>query len=168
MRRIQVVCASVLVALLLQTSVATTPAAAQAASKTRVYLIRGFANVFSLGLDSIGAKLRARGINATVHNHLESVGLASEAIEACKSGRTTQFILVGHSLGATAVIEMAERMSQGGAQASLVISLDPVSRPTAGGSMHRLINYYISNGVGQPVDRGASFHGVLQNVDLKN
>ncbi len=33
----------------------------------RIYLIRGLANVFSQGMDDLGAKLRARGYNATVH-----------------------------------------------------------------------------------------------------
>jgi hypothetical protein len=43
-----------------------------------------------------------------------------------------------------------------------------VTRLTASGSVSRLVNYYISNGVGQLVDRGSSFHGSLQNVDLKD
>jgi len=125
-------------------------------------------NVFSLGLDSIADKLRHRGINATVHNHLEWIALTDEAIQACKSGRENQIILVGHSLGATAVVDMAQRFSQAGVQASLLVSLDPVTRVSANGNVHRLVNYYISNGVGQPIDRGIGFHGSLQNVDLKN
>jgi len=142
--------------------------APHAAPKVHVYLVRGLMNVFSLGLDAIASKLQARGIQATVHNHLEWTALADAAIEACKSGHESGIILVGHSLGASAVVDMAQRLSQDGVQAGLVISLDPVTRLTAGGTVHRLVNYYISNGVGQPVDRGPSFHGSLQNVDLKN
>src|SRR5215472_19241368 len=34
--------------------------------REHVYLLRGFANVFSLGMDQIAAKLQQRGIHATV------------------------------------------------------------------------------------------------------
>jgi hypothetical protein len=170
MRHCRIVGAAVIASFLVFASpvlsqTATTP---HATSKVHVYLVRGLMNIFSLGLDSIANKLRNRGIDASVHNHLEAAILAGQAIDACKSGRESQIILVGHSLGATAVVDMAQQMSQAGVEASLVVSLDPVTRATANGSVRRLINYYISNGVGQPVDRGTSFHGTLQNVDLRN
>jgi len=170
MRHIRGVCASVLVSCLLFSgaALAQTPAPPHAAGKVHVYLLRGLVNIFSLGLDSVGGKLRQHGIEASVHNHLEWLALTDEAIQACKSGRESQIILVGHSLGASAVVDMAQRLSQAGVEASLVISLDPVTRVTANGRVPRLINYYISNGVGQAIDRGSSFHGSLQNVDLKN
>src|SRR5215467_4256613 len=169
MKHTKTLCAAAVTLLLLShpaLSQATT--APHATSKVHVYLVRGLMNVFSLGLDAIASKLQARGIQATVHNHLEWTALADAAIEACKSGHESGIILVGHSLGASAVVDMAQRLSQDGVQAGLVISLDPVTRLTAGGTVHRLVNYYISNGVGQPVDRGPSFRGTLQNVDLKN
>jgi hypothetical protein len=34
--------------------------------REHVYLLRGFANVFSLGMDQIAAKLQQQGIHATV------------------------------------------------------------------------------------------------------
>jgi thioesterase domain-containing protein len=130
--------------------------------------MRGLLNVFSLGLDAIAARLNQHGIRATVHNHMEAEAIADEAIQACKNGSENEIILVGHSLGASAVVEMADRLSAAGVRAALVVSLDPVTKTTAKGSAYRIINYYISNGVGQAVDRGARFHGSLQNVDIKN
>jgi hypothetical protein len=44
-----------------------------------VYLLRGFLNVFSLGMDELAAKIAQRGINASVHNHTAWTMLASEA-----------------------------------------------------------------------------------------
>ena len=130
MRVIKVGCASAAVCMFLLSNPALsqTTTAPQSSPKTHVYLIRGLMNVFSLGLDSIADKLRKRGINATVHNHLEWIALSDEAIQACKSGRESQIILVGHSLGASAVVDMAQRLSQAGVQAGLVVSLDPVTR----------------------------------------
>jgi thioesterase domain-containing protein len=130
--------------------------------------MRGLLNVFSMGLDSIAARLNQHGIQATVHNHMESMTIADEAIQACKSGGENEIIFVGHSLGASAVVEMADRLSASGVRAALVVSLDPVTKTTANGKAYRIINYYISNGVGQAVERGAGFHGSLQNVDIKN
>ena len=132
-----------------------------------VYLLRGFANVFSLGMDQIAAKLRQQGIHATVDNYLAWPSLAEQAAAEYKSGRTRAIILVGHSSGATAVTEMAARLSQAGVPVKLAIGLDPTSRMTTTGHIDRYINYYIANGFGDPVDKGKDFSGVLQNVDLE-
>ena len=47
-------------------------------SATRVYLLRGFLNVFSLGMDSLASELRSAGISATVANHTEWRQIADE------------------------------------------------------------------------------------------
>jgi pimeloyl-ACP methyl ester carboxylesterase len=136
--------------------------------REHVYLLRGFANVFSLGMDQIAAKLEQHGIHATVDNYVAWPSLAEQAAAEYKSGRTRAIILVGHSSGATAVTEMAARLSQLGVPVKLAIGLDPTSRMTTTGHIDRYINYYIANGFGDPVDRGQDFSGVLQNVDLEH
>ena len=133
-----------------------------------VYLLRGFANVFSLGMDQIAAKLRQQGVHATVDNYLAWPSLAEQAAAEFNSGRTRAIILVGHSSGATAVTEMAARLSHAGVPVKLAIGLDPTSRMTTTGHIDRYINYYIANGFGDPVDKGKDFSGVLQNVDLEH
>ena len=173
MRPAKVVCGFLTVLSVASVALFSVPGRSQTAAPPKpapvhVYLVRGLLNVFSLGLDSIADNLRHHGIEATVHNHLEWPALVGEASEACKSGRESQIILVGHSLGASSVVDMANSLGQVGVQESLVVSIDPVVRDTATGYVNRLVNYYVSNGVGQPVDRGASFHGVVQNIDLKN
>ena len=136
--------------------------------REHVYLLRGFANVFSLGMDQIAAKLQQHGIHATVDNYLAWPSLAEQAAAEYKSGRTQAIILVGHSSGATAVTEMAARLNQLGVPIKLAIGLDPTSRMTTTGHVDRYINYYIANGFGDPVDKGTEFKGVLQNVDLEH
>jgi Zn-dependent protease with chaperone function len=168
MKRIQVLCAMAVAACSLLSYSIPSLAAPKQSGKAHVYLMRGLLNVFSLGLDSIAARLSQHGIRATVHNHMEALEIADYAIQACKSGRENEIIFVGHSLGASAVVEMADRLSAAGVRAALVVSLDPVTKTTAQGNAYRIINYYISNGVGQVVGRGARFRGSLQNVDIKN
>jgi pimeloyl-ACP methyl ester carboxylesterase len=163
----------VLVGLSLSIASAQTPSArAQTPSPAQpgahVYLLRGFANVFSLGMDEIAAKLQRRGIQTTVDNYLAWPTLAEQAAAEYKSGRVRTIILVGHSSGATAVTSMAARLSQDGVPVKLAIGLDPTSRMTTTGHIDRYINYYIANGFGDPVDKGQDFSGVLQNVDLEH
>ena len=136
--------------------------------REHVYLLRGFANVFSLGMDQIAAKLQQQGMHATVDNYLAWPTLAKQAAAEYKGGQTRTIILVGHSSGATAVTEMAARLSQLGVPVKLAIELDPTSRMTTTGHVDRYINYYLANGFGDPVDKGQSFSGVLQNVDLEH
>jgi acetyl esterase/lipase len=119
-------------------------------------------------MDQIAAKLQQQGIHATVDNYLAWPSLAEQAAAEYKSGRTRAIILVGHSSGATAVTEMAARLSRLGVPVKLAIGLDPTSRMTTTGHVDRYINYYIANGFGDPVDKGTEFKGVLQNVDLEH
>jgi len=136
--------------------------------RDHVYLLRGFANVFSLGMDQIATRLEHEGIDTTVANYLSWPTLAEEAAAKYKSGRVRTIILVGHSSGAVAVTSMATRLSELGVPVKLAIGLDPTSHMAASGHVDRYVNYYIANGFGDRVDKGPQFSGVLQNVDLEH
>jgi predicted esterase len=156
--------------LMLALSIAVSLAQATLNPKPRdhVYLLRGFANVFSLGMDQIATRLQHQGIDTTVANYVSWPTLAEEAAAKYKSGRVRTIILVGHSSGAVAVTSMATRLSELGVPVKLAIGLDPTSHMTASGHVDRYINYYIANGFGDRVDKGPQFSGVLQNVDLEH
>jgi thioesterase domain-containing protein len=136
-------------------------------STAHVYLLRGLMNVFSLGMDELAAKIRAEGIVATVHNHAEYEALADEAARNYKAGEEGPIIIIGHSLGADAAVYMANRLGALGVPVKLVVPFDPVNPTTAGGNIARVVNLYISDGVGRSVARGPGFRGALENVDLK-
>ena len=137
-------------------------------STAHVYLLRGLMNVFSLGMDELAAKIRADGIVATVHNHAEFEALADEAARNYKAGEQGPIVIIGHSLGADAAVDMANRLGALGVPVKLVVPFDPVDPTTAGANIARVVNLYISNGVGRSVGRGPGFRGVLENVDLKS
>jgi hypothetical protein len=134
----------------------------------KVYMLRGLTNVLSPGIDQLAEELPKRNISAAVANHLFWNSLATEAIQDCKSGRVSSIILVGHSLGASAAVSMAEQLQQAGLHVALMVTLDPVVRTTVPDNVHLLRNFYISDGLGTAVRRGERFHGLLQNVDLKS
>jgi hypothetical protein len=63
--------------------------------------------------------------------------------------------------------DMIARLGQLGVPVKLAIGLDPSDRRAASGTVGRYVNYWVPGGIGTVVDRGPNFHGVLQNVDLK-
>jgi pimeloyl-ACP methyl ester carboxylesterase len=133
-----------------------------------VYLLRGFLNVFSLGMDELAAKISQRGIIASVHNHTAWTMLASEAAANYRAGQEGPIIIIGHSLGADAAIQMAGELAQQRIPVKLLVTFDPVSNMTVEGDIARVVNLYISDGWGVPVARGPRFHGTLVNMDLRN
>jgi pimeloyl-ACP methyl ester carboxylesterase len=133
----------------------------------RVYLLRGFMNVFSLGMDQLADELRRRGIDAVVANHTLSVVYANEAIRDCRAGLINSIAIVGHSLGATAGIGMADQIGQAGLKVGLVVTIDPINPTAAPGNVKALKNFYDSDGVGKTVQGGQGFHGSVQNIDVK-
>lgn len=159
--------------LLLLSAVAISPTGAKAApsqaaaATTHVYLLRGVLNIFSLGLDTIGARLQAQGIPVTVANFVSWSSLADEAALAYKAGRLKTIILVGHSSGATALPDMIAKLNQLGVPVKLAIGLDSVFKTKLSTGAERYINIYIGDGPGEPVRAAAGLRGKLDNVDVR-
>jgi hypothetical protein len=137
-------------------------------AQEKVYLLRGLTNVLSPGIDQLADDLRSRSISTTVTNHLLWNSLAAEAMQDCMSGRVDSIVLVGHSLGASAAIDVAEQLRQAGFQVALIVTFDPVTKTSVPSNVHLLKNFYLSSGWGTPVQPGEHFHGLLRNVDLKS
>ena len=143
---------------------AASPAAAAAHKK--VYLLRGLTNVLSPGIDQLSEELQHRGVDVTIANHAFSDSLAREAIDDCKSGRISSIVLVGHSLGASAAVGMAEQLQRAGLHVALIVTMDPVMKLVVPNNVRLVRNYYLSSGVGVAAERSGHFHGTLQNVDM--
>jgi len=139
----------------------TAPGVAQ--SRAHVYLLRGLMNIFSLGMDTLGEELERRGVYATVDNYASWPTLADQAAAKYKAGSEGPIILVGHSLGANAVMEMAAYLGKRGVPVALVVPFDGTGPYAASSNVARVLNltqhYYMSPGSG--------FHGSLINVDLR-
>jgi hypothetical protein len=142
---------------------------AQAATRpgVHVYLLKGTLEL-SPGFDELGEKFKRRGIHATVHSLVEASALAAEAARKYKSGRERQIILIGHSSGGSAILLMADELDRAGVPITLAISLDSPSAVPVPANVRKIINLYISTGMGMPIERGQRFRGSLQNVDLKD
>ena len=141
-------------------------ACAATTAHKKVYLLRGLTNVLSPGIDHLNDDLQRRNVDVTIANHAFSDSLASEAIEGCKSGRFSSIVLVGHSLGASAAVSMAEQLQKAGLRVALIVTIDPVTKIVVPSNVRLLRNYFLSSGVGTVVERSGRFHGTLQNVDM--
>ncbi|MFY9836520.1 MAG: thioesterase domain-containing protein [Xanthobacteraceae bacterium] len=132
--------------------------------RAHVYLFRGLADVFSTGMDTLAQELNKRGVYATSHNHADWQTLADKAAADYKAKKEGPIILVGHSLGADAVMEMADYLGDKGVPVALVIPFDGTQSFPAPGNVSRVINFtqrdyaYMRPGLG--------FRGSLSNVDL--
>jgi hypothetical protein len=110
----------------------------------KVYLIRGFTNVLSPGIDQLAAGLRKRNVSTVVANHAFYPALAKEALQDCKSGRVSSIVLVGHSFGASAAIAIAETLQKSGVQVALIVTFDPVLKTSVPANVHQVENFYVS------------------------
>jgi alpha-beta hydrolase superfamily lysophospholipase len=147
-------------------AVAFGASAAQPQPRAHVYLLRGLLNVFSLGMDSLTEELKGRGVDATVHGYGEWQTLADQAAADYKARKEAPIILIGHSYGADAVMEMAAYLGRKGVPVALVVPFDCSKSFAASDNVARVLNltqrdYAYMRG-------GPGFHGTLANVDVSS
>ncbi|WEK48687.1 MAG: hypothetical protein P0Y66_12755 [Candidatus Kaistia colombiensis] len=113
----------------------------------QVYLFRGLANVFSLGMDDMSKELRAQGVPNEVLNHANWPRIAAEITAKYKADPkgTRPIILVGHSLGANAVLVMSQQLVRNGVPVDLVVTFDPTTSGPITPGVRRYLNLYQSN-----------------------
>jgi len=133
-----------------------------------VILLRGLANIFSRGMDVIGDRLKAKGVDARVYNHGAWENLAIDIVERSKKKAVSYpIIIMGHSLGGNASVQMASYLGKRGIPVSFVVAFDPTVTTYAGPKVKRVVNYYLPNGK-NTVRRGRNFKGKLSNINVSN
>lgn len=143
-------------------------AAAKDARKTvslpHVYLMRGLMNVFSLGMDQLAVIIARHGIEASVHNHAEADAVVSEIAARYSAGDRGPIILIGHSLGADAVMIMPQSLDRVGIPVALVVPFDGTDSYAAPKNVTCVLN--ITQRTFNYMRSGAGFHGELTNVNV--
>ncbi len=136
-----------------------------------VYLLRGLANVFSTGLDDMNARFLRRGVNSKVDNHATWQVYADDIIARNQRGQVSYpIVIMGHSLGGNACVQMAKYLGDHGVHVSYVAAFDPTITTEPGPNVDEVVNYYLPNGrKGNDLNvvvEGAGFTGSLSNVDM--
>ena len=142
-------------------AVTANPSAGARASGPQVYLMRGFLNVFSYGMDGLAAELRGVGISATVGSYAEWQATAREIAANYKAGRRGPIVLVGHSFGADAVMDMGAYLGEMGVPVALSIPFDGTYPHAASANVARVLNIYKSDEA--KITRGSGFRGEITN-----
>jgi len=140
------------------------PARPHGGGRAHVYLLRGLMNIFSLGMDDLAAKIRSHGIDATVYNYTDAHALVAEITAKYKAGKHGPIILIGHSLGANAVMLMGQEFGKRGVPVALIVPFDGTESYSASSNVARVVNMTQHH----HMSRGSGFHGSLSNVDVSN
>ena len=141
----------------------------------RVYLIRGLIGLFSVGIDRLGEKINAAGIDAHVFQEIQDGRMATAMIATYENaGPREPLILIGHSVGAEDVITIARKLQLHGITVDLLICLDATNPTKVPANVRQCINYYQPSIMDAlPILRGlalktdADFHGDLQNLNVR-
>ncbi|MET0445375.1 MAG: hypothetical protein ABWY35_03300 [Pseudorhodoplanes sp.] len=135
-----------------------------------VYLLRGLVGeVFSLGFYDLSARIRERGIDATVHSMYAPGLLAGEIIAGYRRA-PAPIVLIGHSSGADAAIDIAESLRRANVPVAVMFGFDPT--PLAGripANVELFMNLYQKTNLigGGEASAAPGFAGRIVNVDLR-
>ena len=153
--------------IIISASLATATLATAPARAEEVYMIRGYMDVFSAGMNQMTTRLKRFGIHATSHSNGDWRGLAKNIIRRSKLGKVSHpIVIVGHSLGGVEVPKFANALARGGVKVDLAIGLDPgFAAPNAfGPGVKQVINYKIPSG--QHYRAGKGFNGRIKTIDV--
>jgi len=135
----------------------------------QIYLIRGLFGVFSSGMDQMAAQLRAQGYpNVSLWSWTDVDQIAADIISGHQNGDNAHIILIGHSLGSNAVVEVADRLAAQSIPVDLAVTFDITEGLRVPLNVERFINFYQNNGFGRPALEPAGFAGEFSNINLSN
>jgi hypothetical protein len=136
------------------------------ASHPHVYLMRGLLNIFSLGMDQLAAQIAHNGVDANVYNHSVEETVVDAIARKYRAGDHGPYILVGHSLGADAVMLMALQLNSQGVPVALVVPFDGTASYAAPANVSCVVN--LTQRKYAYMQAGPGFHGKLSNVDVSS
>lgn len=143
----------------------------------RIYTMRGFLGVFSLGMNQLATRAQKElGINSMSVATTEWPRLSNFIIKEHKAGQLEPpLILIGHSYGADDQIKVAEELNKANITVDLLVTLDAVTPDAVPPNVKRVMNLYKSRPLtdGIPVLRGIPLTAanadktIIQNIDFR-
>ncbi|NQT16627.1 MAG: hypothetical protein HQ582_27960, partial [Planctomycetes bacterium] len=111
----------------------------------KIVIVRGAFNVFSLGLDDLGDKLRRRGFNVDVSSPSDATSAGARARKAYQANPAANpIVIIGHSAGGKLAPQMARQMERYNVPVRLIFILDAPERTSIPANVERCVNYYQS------------------------
>ena len=132
-----------------------------------IYLMRGLANVFSRGIDSMAHQLRERGYDAANFSYTEWQGVAADIVARANRKKVSYpVVIIGHSLGGNESSKFANYLADNQVPVALVVAFDPVETGHVGAGIKKVVNYYLPKSVDNRILAEGDFNGVLENIDV--
>lgn len=135
-----------------------------------VVFLRGLANIFSLGLDSLSDELKKYGVYSYVHNHKAWQEIGNQLIAKNRKGELTYpVVIIGHSLGAGASPKLATMLGRQGIAVQYMVMLDAVEPLPVTNFVEEAINYYLPKKKGQNLIKpSGDFAGQYENINVRD
>lgn len=145
----------------------------------QVYLLRGWNDLWSEGVDALAKRIAVEGVDARAYRASQGDDLAGALLERYAADADPDpLVLIGFSFGADEAIRIARRFDAARRPIALLVTIDPVTPPDIPANVRAARNFYQSNGVldalpwlrGVPV-RGPpgedAAPGRVRNVDIR-
>ena len=150
------------------TPIRTKPTAASLPSRgqTHIYMMRGLFGVFSQGIDALAAELNQTGYIAEIYDWDSWQQVAATIVQRYQNGDRGPIVVIGHSLGANAVLSVASALDAQAIPVELGVTFDATDPAPVPDNVAYFVNYWARDGFGQPVTASPGYPGQLQNFDL--
>ncbi len=139
----------------------------QPVNAAEVYMIRGFLNVFSDGMNQMAKRLRSAGIKAKAVSAESWESVGDDIIRRAKAKKVSYpIVLAGHSLGGVSAPKLANKLGAAGVPVALVIGLDPgfPQPPAFRKGARQVLNYKLPGG--KRYRKGSGFKGSIRHIDV--
>ena len=130
---------------------------AVAPSQVHVDLFRGLADIFSRGMDTLADKLNRQGYSARVYSTGSWQAVARRIADQQARGQKDIVVLIGHSLGANATLDIANALNKSNVPVELIVTFDATEPQPVPKNVLHLVNFYQNNGLARKSARGRDF-----------
>jgi hypothetical protein len=137
------------------------------ADRGTVYLLRGLANIFSLGMNTLGEELEKRGVDTVVTNHSHGFSIVDKLAKQYETDKSIlPIILIGHSLGGNKTLSMAAKLAEKNIPVRLVVIFDATRAPPVPLNVQEVLNLVKPGSVGVKVAGAPGYAGVIENQEV--
>jgi hypothetical protein len=134
-----------------------------------VYLLRGLANIFSLGMNTLAKELEERGVDTVVTNHSHGFEIVDKLVKQYETDKSTlPIVIIGHSLGGNKTLTMAARFAEKNIPVRLIVIFDATVAYPVPPNVQEVLNLYKPKSVGVVVAGAPGFAGVIDNKDVSD
>lgn len=139
-----------------------------------VYCIRGWAGVFSSGIDEMARQLNEQGVTALVYQPEQYPELAATMVKRYRGMKPHEPIcFIGHSRGCDSSLIISRELAKIGVKVDLIVTLDSVDETVVPRNVALCYNYWMP-GIffntnllrGIPLTQEAGSTGQLHNINL--